>query len=231
MADDLERTDERDCGPWLVESAVGAEIVIKKSRFLAFLAPVRDVAAAEAVLAEIHETHKGANHHCYAYRIGLPGETMQERLSDDGEPGGTAGRPMLEVMRRRDVCNVLAVVTRYFGGTLLGAGGLVHAYQDALLAALDAASLLQLVRMHVVSVACDYGAYGRLAHEIDALGYATVDKTFGADVRLVVLMPEGRADGFAHDVANLTNGQSEVTIPAAQWMGVRPDGSGTYVEF
>ncbi|MDQ0189374.1 YigZ family protein [Alicyclobacillus cycloheptanicus] len=215
---------ERDGGPWLVETRVEEERIIKKSRFIGLLVPVDSVEAAETVLSEVREAHKTANHNCYAYRIGIDGVPI-ERFSDDGEPSGTAGRPMLEVLRRRDLHNVIAVVTRYFGGTLLGASGLVHAYQDTTLAAVGAATLLRCVRMHAAEVTCDYGAYGRLEHALAEIGYHMTDRVFGADVSFRVYVPEGQADGFAARIADLTSGQALVEIPAARWMGMRPDGT------
>src|SRR5690606_8036384 len=106
-----------------------AEIVIKRSRFMGWGSPVETEEAALELLDRIRSEHPQATHHCYAYRVGLGTETI--RFSDDGEPGGTAGRPILEVLQREDLRNALIVVTRYFGGTLLGAAGLVRAYTQA----------------------------------------------------------------------------------------------------
>jgi uncharacterized YigZ family protein len=112
---------------------------IKGSSFIAFVTTVQTLAEVEAHLKQIRQSHPNANHHCFAYKLG-----SVVRFSDDGEPGGTAGRPMLEVLSKRNLDYVLAVVTRYFGGTKLGAGGLVRAYSGALAKALDEAGLVQV---------------------------------------------------------------------------------------
>ena len=115
------------------------EIEIKKSRFICTLARVESEAGAKAILEGLRKRYWDANHNCYAYTIGERGE--HQKASDDGEPSGTAGVPMLEVLRRRDVVDTLAVVTRYFGGTLLGAGGLIRAYGQAVSDAIDAVGI------------------------------------------------------------------------------------------
>ncbi len=115
------------------------EEVVKGSRFLAFVTRVREVEGALAELAEVRARHPDATHNCWAYRVGA-----ELRFSDDGEPGGTAGRPMLEVLQKRDLDFVLAVVARYYGGTKLGAGGLVRAYSGGLAKALDEAGVLEV---------------------------------------------------------------------------------------
>jgi uncharacterized YigZ family protein len=131
--------------PSTIAAPVDDELVIRKSRFLAHLAPVRDVAEADAVVARVRKEMWDARHHCVAMVLGTHAD--QQRSTDDGEPSGTAGVPMLEVLRHRHVTDVVAVVTRYFGGVLLGTGGLVRAYSGAVAGALDTA---QLVRRRVL---------------------------------------------------------------------------------
>jgi uncharacterized YigZ family protein len=205
------------------EVAGDAEIVEKKSRFIGHVVPVKSVAEAELALEDIRQRHKGANHNCYAYRVGLG--IPIERFSDDGEPGGTAGRPILEVLRRRPIENVIVIVTRYFGGTLLGANGLVHAYTDATVAGLDAVSMLDCQLMQRIDVDCDYGQYGKLEYELANVGYAMLDKDFTDRVRFHVWSEVAHAEGVVEKLADWSNGQVVCTLSRPAYVGIRADGS------
>lgn len=121
---------------YTIESAIAEEITEKKSKFIADLIPVATVEEAEKRIEEIKKKYYDAKHHCFAYRI-LEQDKVKERASDDGEPSGTAGAPMLTILNKNELCNVLIVVTRYFGGILLGTGGLVRAYSEAMTKALE----------------------------------------------------------------------------------------------
>lgn len=146
--------------PATIADAVDHELVIKKSRFLTHVAPVGSVEEAEAVIAGIRKRAWDAAHNCTAMVTGVLGD--QGRSSDDGEPSGTAGVPMLEVLRRRELTDVVAVVTRYFGGVKLGAGGLVRAYSSATSEALDLARLVRRESLTQVSVEVDHADAGRV---------------------------------------------------------------------
>lgn len=143
-----------------IAGAVDHELVVKKSRFLAHLAPVTSVAEADAVVARVRKEHWDARHHCVALVVGVHAD--QQRSTDDGEPSGTAGVPMLEVLRHRRVTDVVAVVTRYFGGVLLGAGGLVRAYSSAVSEALDAARIVRRALRTGVTVDAPHADAGRV---------------------------------------------------------------------
>ncbi len=145
--------------PATIADAVDHELVIKKSRFLTHVAPVGSVEEADAVIASIRKRAWDAAHNCTAMVTGLLGD--QARSSDDGEPSGTAGMPMLEVLRRRELTDVVAVVTRYFGGVKLGAGGLVRAYSTATSEALDLARLVRREALTQVRVEIDHADAGR----------------------------------------------------------------------
>lgn len=145
--------------PATIADAVDHELVIKKSRFLTHVAPVGSVEEAEAVIARIRKQAWDAAHNCTAMVTGILGD--QARSSDDGEPSGTAGIPMLEVLRRRELTDVVAVVTRYFGGVKLGAGGLVRAYSSATSEALDLARIVRRESLTQVSVEVDHADAGR----------------------------------------------------------------------
>lgn len=145
--------------PSTIAAAVDHEIVIRKSRFLAHVAPVSSPEAADEVVAAIRRRHWDARHHCSAQVTGTRGD--RARSSDDGEPSGTAGIPMLEVLRRRELTDLVVVVTRYFGGVKLGAGGLVRAYSSAVSAALDLAVIVDRRMLDQATVAVSHADAGR----------------------------------------------------------------------
>lgn len=169
------------------------ETVIKRSRFICQLLPVTSPEEAEKALAAIRKEHYDATHNCPAMIIGPGGEF--EKASDDGEPQGTAGVPMLEVLRRSGVTNILAVVTRYFGGTLLGAGGLVRAYSGSVAEALKEARLVRNVPAAKIAIRLPYADYGKLQNIAQSFD-ASVDAVFGADVQAEVTIREERAAAF-----------------------------------
>jgi uncharacterized YigZ family protein len=169
-----------------ISALVDIETEVRKSRFLCLLVPVSTEEAARAAVASRRRTHHSARHHCSAFVLG-PGGTVQ-RSSDDGEPAGTAGVPMLEVLRGRGLTDVVAVVTRYFGGVLLGTGGLIRAYGGAVSAAVDAATIVRRRALHTVVVAVDHQRAGRLENELRASPYTVDGVDYAADVRLQVFV-------------------------------------------
>ncbi|MEJ2287406.1 MAG: IMPACT family protein [Deinococcales bacterium] len=181
------------------------EDVVMGSRFLATVAPVADVAEALALLASIREAHPDASHHCWAYRIG-----DEQRFSDDGEPGGTAGRPMLEVFLKRDLDHVAAVVVRYFGGRKLGAGGLVRAYGGAVARAVQVAGERTVVATHRLEVRAPFAHVDTVLRELDAFaGAARGDPAFEAGgVRVAVTVAEGRVAALEARLAEVTRGEA-----------------------
>lgn len=188
------------------------EIEIARSRFRCALARVTDVDAAAAVIDGIRREHWTATHHCTALRVGGsgdPGAPGTQRSNDDGEPAGTAGVPMLEVLTRREITDVVAVVSRWFGGTKLGAGGLVRAYGQAVSEALGAAGTLRRVRHREVLVAVGHEAAGRLENALRADGHRVRDVHHGPDVTITVDVPDDGTDAFAHWLAERTGGTVE----------------------
>ncbi|HEY3015585.1 MAG TPA: YigZ family protein, partial [Nocardioides sp.] len=153
-----------------------AEIEVKRSRFLCTLVRVEEEDAARAVVERLRKQHWDARHHCSAFVLG-PGAEVQ-RSSDDGEPAGTAGAPMLEVLRGRDVSDVVAVVTRWFGGVLLGAGGLVRAYSDAVRAGLEEVGTLTRYLVVEHDLVVDHADAGRLESDLRARGIAVLDVSY-----------------------------------------------------
>lgn len=177
-----------------IAERVRAEIEVTRSRFIATLAPVADRAGVDDVVAEVRAQFHDARHHAVASVLGPDGRIT--RSNDDGEPAGTAGAPMLAVLSGAGLTDVVAVVSRYFGGTLLGAGGLVRAYGQAVTAALDRARRVQRRRVQVVAVRADHATAGRLEHHLRAWApthHATVTAVqYDADgVRIEVVVPVG----------------------------------------
>ena len=158
------------------------EIEVKRSRFLCTVERVADEAAARAVVERLRKRHWDAGHHCSAFVLGPAGDV--QRSSDDGEPAGTAGAPMLEVLRGREVSDVVVVVTRWFGGVLLGAGGLVRAYGDAVRAGLDEVGTRRRVLVVEHELTVSHADAGRLESELRARGIDVLDATYAEQVTL-----------------------------------------------
>ncbi|MEU3462641.1 YigZ family protein [Streptomyces sp. NPDC006733] len=193
------------------------ESEIKRSRFVCALAPVSSEPAAQAFVARIRKEHPGATHNCFAYVIGAEGRV--HKASDDGEPGGTAGTPMLQVLLRREVRDVVAVVTRYYGGVQLGAGGLVRAYGGAVSAALDELGTVERRRLALLTVAADHQRAGKLENELRSAGRTVRGVRYGAgDVRIDVALPESEVAAFRSWVADSTSGAATVEAGGTEFV-------------
>ncbi len=181
---------------------------IRRSRFITTLARAERVIEAQAFIQRVRDEFPDATHHCWAYVVGPPGSTAQIGMSDDGEPHGTAGRPMLTALLHSGVGDVVAVVTRYYGGTNLGTGGLVRAYGGGVAHALEALPRVERVDYVAMSVSLDYGRVS--AFELILPSYeAVVDaRRFETDVTFDLRLPDGRADAFRQAVLDLTRGQA-----------------------
>lgn len=191
-----------------------AEFEIKRSIFIGRAYPVTTEEEAQAIIEDIRKAEPQATHHCYAYTVG-PKQRVQ-RYSDDGEPSGTAGVPMLEVLKKREIEDVLVLVTRYFGGKLLGAGGLVRAYTQGAAEALDAGKTVDKLICDALKLSVDYTHLGKLDYIIQTKGYDEIERSFDerAHVRLIVK---------EEDLAELTSGFLELTS------GQEPVKDGAYV--
>lgn len=174
--------------PRTLASAVHSELLIRKSRFIGCVEPVADRPAALLRVAALRALHPCAAHVCWALLAGGASAAV-----DDGEPGGTAGRPMLEVLRHQDLDGVLATVVRYFGGVKLGAGGLVRAYTDAVAQALLGADKRPLQRLQTLRCVLPYALEGWLRRELDAAGAGALQVRHGMDVELQFSLPESAA--------------------------------------
>lgn len=182
-----------------------AEFTEKRSRFIGRIWPVQTEEEALAYLKQMREQHWDATHNVYAYII-KDGPT---RFSDDGEPGGTAGMPVLQVLQREKLFNVCCVATRYFGGILLGAGGLVRAYAKCAKIAVDAAGISRKQVWKGLFVPCPYSFFERVKLEISAFGGVLQNAAFGPDVELDILVPEKQAEPFLKRLADLSAGKLE----------------------
>ena len=191
-----------------------AEFTEKKSRFIGHLAPVSSEEEALAFLEKIRAENRTASHNVFAYRLR---ERNLERASDDGEPQGTAGVPVLKVLQGKELVDCCCVVTRYFGGTLLGTGGLARAYTQAAVLACHASGILTMAEMLDLELGTDYLGYGRLEHYAAEKGIRVLGAEFGASVvfRLRIL-PED-LPSFEHDIAELTNGAVKPVLMGKGW--------------
>ncbi|MDR2166291.1 MAG: YigZ family protein [Clostridiales bacterium] len=190
-----------------------AEFFEKNSRFIGYAYPVEGEEAAQAYLSDLRRLHVKAAHNCFAYQIGMNNEFI--RQSDDGEPSGTAGLPILDVIQKQGLRNVLVVVTRYFGGILLGAGGLVRAYSRAAKEAVAAAGIIEPVLHQKFQIAVPYTLGGKLEHEIRLQNYILVDTAYAEEVSFTLLTPAQNAEALIKHLTNLTNAKA-VIIPAEQ---------------
>lgn len=180
-----------------------AELEIKKSRFICSLKRIESEEEAKEFIQKIKKEHWKANHNCSAFVLGEQNEI--QRSSDDGEPSGTAGVPMLEVLKKNEVMNVAAVVTRYFGGTKLGAGGLIRAYSGAVANALHEIGIVQGILQQEVFTTIDYSLLGKLQHYLEQKNLQVKDTQFLENVTLCIMVEEVHV--FQDEVTDLLNGQ------------------------
>ena len=191
-----------------------AEFVEKRSRFIGQVWPVDSEEEARRRIEETRRRHHDARHNCWCYVL-RDGNVL--RYSDDGEPQGTAGQPMLNVYQRENVTNVLCVVTRYFGGILLGAGGLVRAYTQSAKDALDAAGISVVRRWVAMEVPCTYAQFEGVRREVAAFGGWIRDTQFGADVELEVLLPQAKTAPFLDRLRDMSAATLEALVTGEEY--------------
>ena len=185
-----------------------AEITEKKSRFLAEVFPISSEEDALEFIEKTRKKYWDARHHCWAYVLGE--HQIQERCSDDGEPAGTAGRPILEVLRKNGLQEVLVIVTRYFGGTLLGTGGLVRAYTQAAQAGIQASTVITKTEGYRLSIETDYNGLGKIQYLLGQRGIPVVRSEYTDQVLLEVMVPVSGEQELIRAVTEATNGQAEI---------------------
>ena len=186
------------------------EIVEKKSRFIANVKKVETEQEATAFINEMKKKYYDARHNCSAFVIGKNKELL--RSSDDGEPSGTAGKPMLEVLLGSDIVNVVVVVTRYFGGTLLGTGGLVRAYTDAAKAGLEQVQVATMCLGKKVKIHTDYNTIGKVLYELGQRGLGQEDSEYTDVIVLTVIVPIEDMDGFEKKIIEISAGKTMVEV-------------------
>lgn len=192
----------------LISGGVG-EIVEKKSRFIATVRVVESEEEAQAFIEEMKKKYWDARHNCSAFVIGARGELT--RCSDDGEPSGTAGRPMLEVLIGSEIRNIAVVVTRYFGGVLLGTGGLVRAYTQAVQEGIKNCETAMMRFGVRYKLTTDYNGVGKILYLLSEQGITQENADYGENVELQVMVPIEKADKLVKDITEVTNGKTGIT--------------------
>ncbi|MCQ0021797.1 YigZ family protein [Streptomyces somaliensis DSM 40738] len=186
------------------------ETEVDRSRFLCALAPAATEQEARDFVARVRREHPAATHNCFAYVIGA--DAAVQKAADDGEPGGTAGVPMLQMLLRRDVRYAVAVVTRYYGGVKLGAGGLIRAYGGAVGEALDAVGTVTRRRFRLATVTVDHQRAGRLQNDLRAAGRSVRGVRYADTVRIEVGLPDADVDAFRGWLADATAGTAALEL-------------------
>lgn len=186
------------------------ETEVNRSRFLCALAPAATEQEAQDFIARVRKEHPTANHNCFAYVIGA--DASVQKAGDDGEPGGTAGVPMLQMLLRRETRYVVAVVTRYFGGVKLGAGGLIRAYGGAVGEALDALGTITRRRFRLATVTVDHQRAGKLENDLRATGVAVREVAYAEAVTFGIGLPDADVDGFRGWLADATQGAATLEL-------------------
>ncbi|PKF88277.1 YigZ family protein [Bacillus sp. BA3] len=185
------------------------EIVIEKSRFISHIARVETEDAAQAFIQEIKKKHKDATHNCSAYMIGE--QNQIQKALDDGEPSGTAGVPILEVLKKKDLKDTAVVVTRYFGGIKLGAGGLIRAYSKATSEGINSTGMVIRKLMRIISTTVDYTWLGKLENELRSSIYQIKEIQYLDQVNILVYVEETQKETYTAWITELTNGQGHIT--------------------
>ncbi len=183
-------------------------LIVRRSRFLTHIARARDTAEARAFIESMRARHADATHNCWAFNAGPPGSTARIGASDDGEPHGTAGRPMLNVLLHADVGEICCVVTRWFGGVKLGTGGLVRAYQDCVCGCLETLPRVLLTPMTDLLLKMDYADNERVRRLLDRCGARIRNEDYGAVIVLEVELPRSALESFQEALGEVTSGRA-----------------------
>lgn len=191
-----------------------AEFVEKKSRFIGYVSPVSSEDEAVAFINEIRAKHRDASHNVYAYSLR---EGQIKRASDDGEPQGTGGVPVLNVLSGAELCDVCCVVTRYFGGTLLGVGGLCRAYSEGAKIAVAAAGIKTVAESADVEITSDYSLFGKIEHYLNEGGFCVLKTDFGENVKAAVRIRKEALPQFESDITELTAAKAAFEVVAKGW--------------
>lgn len=194
------------------QASVSNTTIEKKSRFITCISPVGSKDEAMAELQEIAKREVGANHNCYAYIVGNPVSPIHVHCSDDGEPSGTAGKPMLNILQYENIGNILVVVTRYFGGIKLGSGGLVRAYSNGLKMALEQCPLEEFVEKKRIQISFDYQHEGSIRYSCTESEVAILDTQYSDRPTFLLELLEDQVAPFSGKLRDITSGQVEIQI-------------------
>lgn len=199
------------------------EVEIKKSKFICFLKRVDNEEEAIAFIDQIKKEHWKATHNCSAYTIGVNDEI--QRANDDGEPSGTAGIPMLEILLKRELKNVVAVVTRYYGGIKLGAGGLIRAYGGSVNRAVDKVGIVERQLQQLIDVTVSYPQSGHVEHSLREANYTIQNISYAEDITYHCVVPLEQEEQFQQDIANWTSAEAKIEIINKAWIEVEVENS------
>lgn len=191
-----------------IETESSGEIIEKKSRFIAYVAPVASEEDAYAFVERIKKKHYDARHNCFAFSVGI--EMPLLRFSDDGEPQGTAGKPILEVITGADIKNICIVVTRYFGGTLLGTGGLVRAYTEAARLGLKENHIVVRQQVQGAEFTCDYTDFGKLQYLLASMEIPIIGTSYEDQVTVKLQIPAAQVSGLEKQITEVTSARVEL---------------------
>ena len=194
------------------------EIDIKKSRFICHMKRVETEEEAIAFIDDIKKEHWKATHNCSAYTLGMNDEI--QRAHDDGEPSGTAGVPMLEIFLKRELKNVVAVVTRYFGGVKLGAGGLIRAYGGSVNEAVSKIGVIERRLQLLIDVTVDYSQSGGVEHSLRQANHTTQDISYAENVTFHCVVPVEEEENFKQEIINWTSDTAKITVGKKAWIEV-----------
>ncbi len=194
-----------------VRQAAESVLKIKGSQFIGHILAVHSREEAEAELNHLRKTYHDATHNCYAYRIGISGREIS-RFSDDGEPSGTAGRPILQALQSSDVTDVLLVVTRYFGGTKLGTGGLTRAYSQSAQQTLENAGFKEVILSEEIHFSLPYDCFGLVQTLLDRYGGRIGHIAYDKDVAMQVFVRRSKAEVFRTQVTEQSNGRIKMKV-------------------
>lgn len=208
-----------------IAAAATAELIEKKSRFIGQAFPVNDEQEAQEQLAAVKSKHRAARHHVYAWVIGVNNEFM--RSSDDGEPAGTGGRPVLETIKKTGLQNILVVVTRYFGGILLGSGGLTRAYGKAAQMALEAAPIVQKTHAQKYAITCGYPYLSKTEIVLNQPGIEIADKIYGEQIGIIAAISDQLIAKLEADLIDLSNGTTRIDELGEQLLINEPSSQNT----
>lgn len=195
------------------------EIIINKSRFIGHAMPIESEKDALDFIYKIKTEHRDATHNVYAYVLGENNNV--QKFSDDGEPSGTAGIPVLEVIKKEDLRNVVVVVTRYFGGIKLGAGGLIRAYTKGAKIGLEAGIIVEKVLHHKIKVRISYSLYGMVENFLNTQGYIVDDIQYDDAVNIYVYVKFSEVDRFINTVKDMTSGSADIVNIGEEYISIR----------